>query len=80
MPSIVSIRNSDPRGISSAAARSNAELYEPRRKLPDIPTIVDTKIFPFCSAVLIRLLKLLLGGMQAHLQFRKQACSACLAR
>jgi hypothetical protein len=42
---MLSIFNSDPDGISSAAARSNAELNEPRRRLPDIPTIVDTNYF-----------------------------------
>src|SRR5678816_2289371 len=40
MPSIVSISNSHPCGISSAAARNNALLSEPRRRLPDIPMIV----------------------------------------
>jgi hypothetical protein len=42
---MLSIFNSDPGGMSSVATRSNAELYKPRRRLPDIPTIVDTKYY-----------------------------------
>src|SRR6185369_12798835 len=43
MPSIVSIFNSAPVGISSVAARRSAELNEARRRLPEIPIIVATK-------------------------------------
>ncbi|MGV0975454.1 MAG: hypothetical protein ACOYBO_05950, partial [Azonexus sp.] len=43
-PAIDSIRNSLSEGISEAAARSNAELYEPRRKLPDKPIRVSMMV------------------------------------
>src|SRR6187399_2556912 len=38
---MLSIFSSEPDGISSAAARSSAALREPRRRLPDSPTIFD---------------------------------------
>ena len=37
---IDAISSRAPAGISPAAARSNAELYEPLLRLPDTPTIV----------------------------------------
>jgi hypothetical protein len=40
------IRNSAPEGIISAAARSSAELNEPRRRLPETPMIVVTMDSP----------------------------------
>ena len=37
---MLSITNSEPCGINSAAARSSAVLNDPRRRLPEIPTIL----------------------------------------
>jgi len=46
IPSILSILSSTPTGIDAAAARSNAELNEPRRKLPETPIIVVITYLP----------------------------------
>ena len=45
MPSILSVWSAALLGISSTAARSSALLNEPRRRLPEIPTILDTVLF-----------------------------------
>ena len=40
--SIDAMSSDTPSGMTSAAARSSIRLYEPRRRLPAIPTIVVT--------------------------------------
>ena len=36
------LRADTPSGMTSAAARSSIRLYDPRRRLPAMPTIVTT--------------------------------------
>src|SRR5262245_56331000 len=43
MPSIVAISRVDPAGTIDAAARSNIELNDPARRLPEIPMILAMK-------------------------------------